>query len=315
MPAPRLRLQPHLRPALRRPALLHRVRRAAAAGPGDPQVLAADAGRQGHPGVRRRLLGTRLHLLGRDRQRRARLDGLQRQRLRGLQPRQQPHHRPARHHPQARGGVEREGADRLAGLAAGRDAPHLGQYREAAAPARLCAAHRLRHRAAALRRLAAGTSAIGKRESRMSGLRAGWPALLLNALVLGLFIWAVEHYWGWGKLLAPWRNLELAVLLLAVCGMLLSYVVRALRIYLAERDIPRGQYLACLRLILINNVVNLLLPARSGEASFPILMKRWFGIDPARATGTLIWLRLLDLHVLATIGAACAAGGWLGASL
>ncbi|HWY23292.1 MAG TPA: lysylphosphatidylglycerol synthase domain-containing protein [Nevskia sp.] len=149
----------------------------------------------------------------------------------------------------------------------------------------------------------------------MSGLRAGWPALLLNALVLGLFAWAVEHYWGWGKLLAPWRNLELAVLLLAVCGMLLSYGVRALRIYLAERDIPRGQYLACLRLILINNVVNLLLPARSGEASFPILMKRWFGIDPARATGTLIWLRLLDLHVLATIGAACAAGGWLGASM
>lgn len=145
----------------------------------------------------------------------------------------------------------------------------------------------------------------------MSKLRAGAPALLLNALVLGLFVWAVEHYWGWGKLLAPWRNLELPVLLLAVCGLLLSYGVRALRIYLAERDIPRGQYLACLRLILLNNTINLLLPARSGEASFPILMNRWFGIDAARATGTLIWLRLLDLHVLATVGAACAAGGWL----
>ena len=147
----------------------------------------------------------------------------------------------------------------------------------------------------------------------MNRLRAGVPALLLNALVLGLFVWAVEHYWGWGKLLAPWRNLELPVLLLAVCGLLLSYCVRALRIYLAERDIPRGQYLACLRLILINNTINLLLPARSGEASFPILMNRWFGIDAARATGTLIWLRLLDLHVLATVGAACAAGGWLDA--
>jgi uncharacterized membrane protein YbhN (UPF0104 family) len=148
----------------------------------------------------------------------------------------------------------------------------------------------------------------------MSRLRTGLPALLLNLLVLGLFIWAVEHYWGWARLLAPWRQLEGAALGLAVCGMLLSYGVRALRIYLAERDIPRGQYLACLRLILINNVVNLLLPARSGEASFPLLMKRWFGIDAARATGTLIWLRLLDLHVLATVGAACAAGGWLGAS-
>ena len=147
----------------------------------------------------------------------------------------------------------------------------------------------------------------------MSGLRAGWPALLLNVLVLGLFAWAVEHYWGWGKLLSPWRELELPTLLLAVCGLLLSYGVRALRIYLAEHDIPRGQYLACLRLILLNNTINLLLPARSGEASFPILMNRWFGIDPARATGTLIWLRLLDLHVLATVGAACAAAGWLDA--
>ena len=147
----------------------------------------------------------------------------------------------------------------------------------------------------------------------MSRLRASAPALLLNLLVLGLFVWAVEHYWGWGRLLAPWRELELPTLLLAVCGLLLSYGVRALRIYLAERDIPRGQYLACLRLILLNNTINLLLPARSGEASFPILMNRWFGIDAARATGTLIWLRLLDLHVLATVGAACAAGGWLDA--
>lgn len=144
--------------------------------------------------------------------------------------------------------------------------------------------------------------------------RAAAPALLLNLLVLGAFAWAVQHWWGWDRLLAPWRELEAAPLLLAVGGMLLSYGVRALRIYLAERDIPRGRYFTCLRLILINNVVNLLLPARSGEASFPILMSRWFGIDPARATGTLIWLRLLDLHVLATVGAACAAGGWLAAS-
>ena len=148
----------------------------------------------------------------------------------------------------------------------------------------------------------------------MSAARAGLPALLLNLLVLGLFAWAVQHWWGWTHLLAPWGQLPAPILALAVCGMLASYAVRALRIYLAERDIPRGRWGACLRLILLNNAVNLLLPARSGEASFPLLMSRWFGIDAARATGTLIWLRVLDLHVLATIGAACAGGGWLGAA-
>jgi hypothetical protein len=40
-------------------------------------------------------------------------------------------------------------------------------------------------------------------------------------------------------------------------------------------------------------------------------MRRWFGIDAARATGTLIWLRLLDLHVLATIGGLSALSGWI----
>jgi hypothetical protein len=137
---------------------------------------------------------------------------------------------------------------------------------------------------------------------------------LLNLVVLAAFAWAVEHYWGWARLLAPWHALAIGTVLLSIVGMLASYGLRALRIYLAESDIPRGHYPDCLRLILINNVVNLLLPARTGEASFPILMRHWFGIDAARATGTLIWLRLLDLHVLATVGGLCAALGWVTAS-
>jgi hypothetical protein len=143
--------------------------------------------------------------------------------------------------------------------------------------------------------------------------RKAATGLVLNALVLGIFIWAVEHYWGWSRLLKPWHELALGTVLLAIAGMLASYALRALRIYLAERDIPRGRYWDCLRLILINNVVNLLLPARTGEASFPILMRQWFGIDAARATGTLIWLRLLDLHVLATVGGVCAISGLVAA--
>jgi hypothetical protein len=146
-------------------------------------------------------------------------------------------------------------------------------------------------------------------EPRARASRAAVVAL--NLLVLSVFAWAVEHWWGWARLLAPWGTLPGAELALAVSGMLASYALRALRIYLAERAIPRDALFACLRLILLNNALNLLLPARSGEASFPILMSRWFGVDPARATGTLLWLRLLDLHVLATVGAVCAAAGWL----
>jgi len=136
-------------------------------------------------------------------------------------------------------------------------------------------------------------------------------APLLNLAVLGLFAAAVEHFWGWSRLLAPWSQIAPATLALAIAGMLASYALRGTRIYLAESAIPRGAWFACLRLILINNALNLILPARAGEVSFPVLMRRWFGIDATQAAGTLVWLRLLDLHVLATVAAACAASGWL----
>lgn len=136
--------------------------------------------------------------------------------------------------------------------------------------------------------------------------------VVANVVILAVFGAAVQHYWGWQHLLAPWRHIGADVALVGVCGMLVSYALRALRVYLAEREIPRGQLLASLRLILISNVFNLLLPMRSGEASFPILMRRWFGTDLRHGAGTLIWLRVLDLHVLAAIGVACAALGWLG---
>lgn len=137
---------------------------------------------------------------------------------------------------------------------------------------------------------------------------------LLNLAVLIAFAVAVEYWLGWGKLLSAWTLLPLALLLSAAAAQILSYGVRAARVYWAEKEIPRGRYADCLRLLLINNAVNILLPMRAGEASFPILMHRWFGVDPARATGTLLWLRLLDLHVLAAIGVVCAGSGWLHAA-
>lgn len=134
---------------------------------------------------------------------------------------------------------------------------------------------------------------------------------MLNFVILGAFVFAVQYFWGWSRLFEPWQQLPAGTVILAVTGLVSSYGVRALRIHLAERRIPRGAYLACLRLILLSNALNLLLPMRSGEASFPILMRRWFGIELGRATGILVWLRLLDLHVLAAIAVLCAAGGWL----
>jgi len=134
---------------------------------------------------------------------------------------------------------------------------------------------------------------------------------LVYVLVLATFLYAVQRAGGWRQLLAPWRVMPLQWLALACVGQLAAYALRALRIYKAEPAIPRDRFGGCLRLIAINTAANWLLPMRSGEASFPILMRRWFGIELTHATGVLVWLRLLDLHVLATIGLICLRTGVL----
>ena len=128
--------------------------------------------------------------------------------------------------------------------------------------------------------------------------------ILIQLAVLTALAAAIGHWWGFGRLLAPWSAVPATLVLLVVLAQLASYSLRALRVYLAEPAIPRGRWADCLRLILLNNALNLLLPARTGEASFPLLLHRWFGVDPARGTGTLLWLRLLDLAVLAVLAAA-----------
>ena len=126
----------------------------------------------------------------------------------------------------------------------------------------------------------------------------------LSLLVLVAFGWAVQHFWGWQKLFEPWASVPIALVALVAVAQLSSYSVRAYRVYYAEPEIPRGRWHDCLKLILLNNVINLLLPARTGEASFPVLLNRWFGVNPAKGAGTLLWLRLLDLGVLAVLALA-----------
>jgi len=124
--------------------------------------------------------------------------------------------------------------------------------------------------------------------------------IALQVLVLAAFALAIEHWWGFARLLAPWSQVPLALVAVVGAAQLASYSMRALRIYLAKSAVPRP-WLRCLQLILLNNALNLLLPARTGEASFPLLMQRWFGVPLAEAAGTLLWLRLLDLNVLAVL--------------
>jgi uncharacterized membrane protein YbhN (UPF0104 family) len=80
--------------------------------------------------------------------------------------------------------------------------------------------------------------------------------------------------------------------------LLSSYFVRTLRFYSYFRDRMQGRLLLCLKLTLYHNFFNYMLPMRTGELAFPILMARYFDINVGSSVPALLWFRMLDLHTL-----------------
>ncbi len=67
----------------------------------------------------------------------------------------------------------------------------------------------------------------------------------------------------------------------------------------------------CFKVSLQHNLLNNLLPMRTGEISFPVLMTRHFAIPMTRSIPALLWFRLLDLHTLGACALFAVFGGAL----
>lgn len=134
---------------------------------------------------------------------------------------------------------------------------------------------------------------------RLRGSPGQW--LAGSALLAGLVVW-VHATVGWPALLAPWWELSALHLagLLALAG--LSYVLRAVRAHDALRAQTGGRFLTMLRITALHTTANNLLPMRLGEAAFPLLVRRHYGLRLTRGTLALAWIRLMDLHVLVLAG-------------
>lgn len=132
-----------------------------------------------------------------------------------------------------------------------------------------------------------------------TGLRWG----LALALAAGLVIW-VQREFGWRNVLAPWAQLGLLDLGLVLGLVTAGHVARAQRLGHHFGPPVREHPGRSLRLLLIHNALNNLLPARTGELSFPVLLRREFDIGVTRSIAALVWLRLLDLGALLGVAAA-----------
>jgi hypothetical protein len=138
-----------------------------------------------------------------------------------------------------------------------------------------------------------------------------WMRLLLaGALGLGLLAWLLRQF-DWPTLVAAFRATPGWVWAVSLAGLWLSYALRAERLrrewgswFAADAQRGRGPgFLACLGLFLTHNAAIVVLPLRAGEAGYPILMQRRFGVPVAESLKSLLWLRLQDAAVLATLAA------------
>ncbi|MDH4442075.1 MAG: lysylphosphatidylglycerol synthase domain-containing protein [Rhizobium sp.] len=114
----------------------------------------------------------------------------------------------------------------------------------------------------------------------------------------GFLQWA----FGWPVLVAQFGEIGAGPLSLALVLLVATYVVRGWRIHDYFPRETKGAFRRLLRLTLVHNLLNIMLPMRAGETSFPLLMRAEFGMPLARATAALLVMRLFDLHALLAAG-------------
>ena len=124
--------------------------------------------------------------------------------------------------------------------------------------------------------------------------------VITPALIAVAFVGAVEYFVGWRLVFYPWRFIDNYWTIIAPAALVaLTYLLRTLRLYRYFN--MKKDFGLCLRLMLQHNLLLNLLPMRTGEFAFPVLMNRYFSMAPSRTIPALLWLRLLDLHALVLI--------------
>jgi hypothetical protein len=123
-------------------------------------------------------------------------------------------------------------------------------------------------------------------------------AMLLGlALALGLFVWA------WGKLDRPdlaqwWRAVPMWVWAAAAGAWACTFILRAIRLRQEWQWKRQVSLRTALHVVLLHNSAALLMPLRSGELGYPLLVRKVFDASWPESLRSLLWLRFQDAVVL-----------------
>lgn len=124
---------------------------------------------------------------------------------------------------------------------------------------------------------------------------------LLSLVAILLFAMAVEWLLGWQAVASAWQQLDAVHQMAGLLLLLASYLLRAWRNYDYFSDKLDRQWWRCVHVTVMHNALNNLLPLRSGELSFPLLMRRHLGLGYSRTVPALLLMRLMDIAVLALL--------------
>lgn len=128
--------------------------------------------------------------------------------------------------------------------------------------------------------------------------------LASNAMTLGTVFVVVAYagfiqwMWGWDAIFRLWSHVGWGTIALALVLLVSTYILRTWRIYDYFPAETRARFGTLFRVVQIHNLLNIMMPFRSGETSFPLLMRQEFGVNLVRGTSALLVMRLFDLHAL-----------------
>jgi uncharacterized protein (TIRG00374 family) len=136
------------------------------------------------------------------------------------------------------------------------------------------------------------------------------PRLALSLAISALLLWVLVRWGGLSlaELGATVRRLSPATFAAALAVHCLIYVLRAWRFCLLVPGAPPPSFAQSFAVGAVHNLAVYLMPAKTGEAAWVLLLKSRCGVPAALGLASLLVARLLDMAVLCgTLGAACLA--------
>ncbi len=134
------------------------------------------------------------------------------------------------------------------------------------------------------------------KESKVTTSRV-MRVLVAPMAMSGLILWLLSRVTSWSEFAAVWAGLDWRWVAVAGLGYGVEVSLIGLRhsMLLARAAAPP---LTTLLASNVHNFVNKILPARTGELAFPILMRRYTGTSGTRALGVLVLARVIDLYLV-----------------